>query len=211
MAGDGGAREFFQDAELDFVGVEGDEAVEAGGEALGRFAGKSGDEVGVEKGVGAGTEKVNVVGGAVEILRTADGVEDGGIEGLKPDFELEGAGGEEGKDFAQLGGEAVGEHFEVKEEAGMGGEALEEEGENFDGAGDVEVEGAIAEFELAGAAGEKLVEGGEQGGHGEEADGGVVGGDAVVASHGAAAGGFDVEEAVGEIGVGVFGVGEVDR
>ena len=99
----------------------------------------------------------------------------------------------------------------MEEEAGVGGESIEEEGEDFDGAGDVEVEGAVAEFELAGAAREEAVEGGEEGGEGEEADGGVVGGDAVVAAHGAAARGFDVEQAVGEVGVGVFVVGELDR
>ena len=38
----------------------------------------------------------------------------------------------------------------------------------------------------------------------------IVGGDAVVAAHGAAARGFDVEQAVGEIGIRVFGVGELE-
>ena len=98
VAGDGRPGEFFQDAELDFVGVEGDEAVEAGCKTFGSFAGESGDEVGVEEGVGVGAEEAEVVGGAVEILRAADGVEDGGGEGLEADFELKGAGREARKD-----------------------------------------------------------------------------------------------------------------
>jgi hypothetical protein len=52
--------------------------------------------------------------------------------------------------------------------------AFEEERQDFDGAGDVEIERAVAELELARAAGEQLVERGEQGGHGEEADGGSL-------------------------------------
>ena len=211
MAGDGRAGEFLQDAKLDFVGAEGDEAVEAGGEAFGCFAGEPRDEIDVEEGVGVLAQEAEVVRGAFEVLRAADGFKDLRIERLQADFELEGAGRKAREDFAQFGGKAVGQHFEVEEEAGELRQAFKKEGKDFDGAGDVEIERAVAELELPRAASEKLVERGEQGGHGEEADGRIVGRDAVIAAHGAAARGFDVEQAVGEIGVGVFVVGELER
>ena len=211
VARDGGAGQLFQDTELDFMGLEGEEAVEAGGEAGGGFGGEAGDEVGVDEGMGIGAQEAEVVGGEIEVLGAADGIEDGGVERLDADFELEGARGEAREDGAKFGGEAVGEHFEVEEKAGEGGDAVEEKREDFDGAGDVEVEGAVAELELAGAAGEEAVECGEERGEGEEADGRIDGGDAIVAAHGAAAGRFDVEGAVGEVGVGIFVVGELDE
>jgi hypothetical protein len=142
------------------------------------------------------------------ILATADALFDVGIEGLDADLELEGAGWELGDEFAEGFGEAVGHHFEVDEETG--GTSFEKELKDASGDDGMKVEGAVDELELADAAVEELLEGIEEGSEGELTDGDVEGRQAEFAGEGTAAGGFDVNDPVGAIGVVVEGVGQGD-
>lgn len=160
----------------------------------------------VDAGVLTQPAQVFLEAGVVLSARDAGG--DLGVEGLDTDLELEAAGRELADDLAQLGGEPVGDHFEVVEPA----VAMAAEEEFEDGACDVDVqvEGAIDEFEVARAAVQEALEGGQERFQREGADGDVEGGQAEFAGERAAAGGFDVEDAVGEVLVGVFVVGEVE-
>lgn len=106
-------------------------------------------------------------------------------------------------------GEAVGDHFEVEEHAGL--VAFEEEFEELEAEGDAEVEGAVDEFEFFDATVEEVLEGGEEAVEGEAVEVLVEGGEAEFAGEGAAAGGFDVDDAVGDVFVGVEVVGEGDE
>jgi hypothetical protein len=173
VAGDGGAAEAFKDTDLDFVRGEGDEAIEAGGEALEGLAWQAGDEVGVDVDGGVFAEETEVIFEALEVLAPADSVGDLVIEGLDADFELEGAWREAGDPIPEGVGEPVGDHFEMEEE--IGSIAFEEEGEDGAAAFDVQIERAIDELERFDAAREEPFEGWEKAGEREGADCGVEG------------------------------------
>ena len=80
---------------------------------------------------------------------------------MESDFKLERTCRKPRKDVTQVVGKTVGQHFEMEEETGMMRHTLQEEFKYLNGAGYVEVERAVTEFELSCAAGEKSVEGGE--------------------------------------------------
>jgi hypothetical protein len=201
MAGDGSAAEAFEDTDLDFVGGEGDETVEAGGEALEGFAWEAGDEIGVDVDGGLFAEEAEVIFEALEILASADSVGDFEIEGLDADFELECAWWETDDPFPQGVGEAVGDHLEVEEE--IRAIVFEEEGEDGAAAFDVKIERTIDELERLDAARKEAFEGWEKAGERECADCGVQGRETEFAREGAAAGGFYIDDAMGDVVVGV--------
>lgn len=203
---DRGTAEAFEEAHLDFLGIEADQTIETGGEAFEGFAGQADDEVGVEVDAGVLAEEAEVILQPFEVLATGDAGADFGIEGLDADLELEGAGWKGGDFLAERFREAVGDHFEVEEQAVV--PAIAEEAEDGSAGGEVEVEGAIDEFEMTGAALEESVHGGEEGFEGKGADGEVEGGQAKLAGEGASAGGLHVEDAMGEVVIGIELVGE---
>lgn len=94
VSADGGTAEAFEDADLDFVGLKGEEVVEALGEALEGFSGQAEDEVGVEVGAGFLSQEAEVFFRALVVLSSSDSFCDLWIESLDPDFELEGSRGE---------------------------------------------------------------------------------------------------------------------
>lgn len=202
----GGPAKAFEDADLNLLGAEGDEAVEAGAERGKRFAGKADDQISVHMDAGALTKKAEVVGQAGEVLAARDVFGGGIIEGLNADLELEGAGGKAGDDAAQSLGQAIGNHLEMDKKAGA--PAIEKELENGGAGGEIEVEGAINKFELAGAAVEKFLQSLDQGGKRELADGNVERGEAEFAGERATARGFDIKDAMGEVFVGVEIIGK---
>src|SRR5262245_5375323 len=62
VADDGGAAEALEDADLDLLGVEGDESVEAGGEGVEVLAGEADDQVSVDVDAGVVAEEMEVLG-----------------------------------------------------------------------------------------------------------------------------------------------------
>jgi hypothetical protein len=203
---DGSAAEALEQAHLDFLGIQADQTIETGGKTVEGFAGQADDEVGVEVDTGLLAEEAEIILQPIEVLASGDAGADIGMEGLDADFELEGAGGEGGDFLAERFREAVGDHFEVEEEAVV--PAIAEEAEDGTAGGEVEVEGAIDELEMPGAALEESVHGGEERFQGKGTDGEVEGGQAELAGEGATTGGFHVEDAMGEVVIGIELVGE---
>ncbi len=201
-----GAAEALEDADLNFLRAEAHESIEAGGQALERFAGEADDEVGMEMGGGLGAEEAEVLRGACDVLATMDAVGDVRVEGLDTDFELQASGGEAGDEIAEFGREEVGDHLEVEEE--VGAQPVEEELEDRAGGGCVQVEGAVYELESEQPAIEQLLELVEEGREREPAHRRVEGGEAELAGKRAAAGGFDVHDPVCDVGLGVERVGQ---
>jgi len=107
VTGETGAAESFENAELDFLGTEREEAVEAVGEGVEGFAGQTGDEIGMNVDASPFAKEAEVVFETGEVLTAADAGADVGIEGLNADLELKSARGEPGDLFAQGLGEAV--------------------------------------------------------------------------------------------------------
>ena len=70
MAGDGGAAQAFEYAELDFVRLQGVEAVKTLREAGQGFAGQAEDEVSVQVGVAVFDQPVDVFAGFGVVLAT---------------------------------------------------------------------------------------------------------------------------------------------
>lgn len=202
VADDGRAAQAFEDADLDFLGLEGEQAIESGAEALQRLPGQADDEVGVDVDTGVCAQEGEVLRGAHPILASADAAADLRVERLDADFELDGARGKPGDLLAERLRQAVGDHLEVEEQAF--GPAVAEEAE--DGAADLEVqvEGAVDELEVARPAIEQALHGVEEAVEGERPDGNLEGRQAELAGERTAAGGFDVEDPVGEVGVGVL-------
>jgi hypothetical protein len=143
----GSAAEAFEEADLNFLGPESPEAVEAVGEAVEIFSGESGDEIGMNVNAGFGAEPFEILFGDGIVLLTTDELSGFGIEGLDADFELEHAWWEAADDFAKGFRESIGDEFEVEEE--VRGDAFEEEFEDGAADAEIEVEGAIDEFELS--------------------------------------------------------------
>jgi hypothetical protein len=85
---DRGAAQAFEDANLDFLRVEPDQAVESGAEAFERFARQSDDEIGVNVDAGAGSEESEIVFEPFGILAAFDQPPDLFVESLNADLEL---------------------------------------------------------------------------------------------------------------------------
>lgn len=88
VADDGGAAKAFEEVDLDFLGAEGEEAVEAAANGVEVFAGESEDEVGMDVGAGVFEEPADVFFGALVVLAAGDEGGDVLVEGLDADFEL---------------------------------------------------------------------------------------------------------------------------
>ncbi len=211
VSADGGAAQAFEDADLDFVRVEGEEVIESLGETLERLPGQAEDEVGVEVSAGFLSQEAEVFFRALVVLPSSDSFCDLWIESLDTDFELERSRGELLDRGAERFGEAVRDHFKVEEQ--IRGEAVEEEVQERLAGLEIEVEGAVDELEMPEALIEEVLELMKQGVEGEGADGGVEGGQAELAGIRAAAGSFDIDDAVLDVlgGVEVVGEGEVGR
>ena len=100
VAHDRRAAQALEDADLDFLRAQRDEPVEAGGEALQRFAGQADDQVGVD--VDAGLRRAGSAGclsSLVVVLPAADAFGDVVVEGLDADLELQRAGRELARSF----------------------------------------------------------------------------------------------------------------
>ena len=123
-----------------------------------------------------------------------------------PHFKLKRAARELHDDFAQRLGQPVRDHFEVEKQAVA--MAVQEKLQNGFAGGDVQVEGAIDKFELTHAAVEQFLQFGQQGGQGELPHRHVERGQAEFAGERAAARGFDINDAVGDIFVVVEFVGQ---
>ena len=206
VADDGGAAEALENAELNFLGLERDQAVEPSGETLKVFTGQAGDKVGMDMDAGVLAEETEILLEALIILAALDESADFGIKGLNADFKLQSAGRKAGDDFPQGLRQTVRDHFEMKEETGL--VALEKEFENGAADIDVQVEGAVDELELFHTALEEAFESGEQLRQGGLPDGNVQGGEAEFAGKGAAARGLDVNDAMGDVLSGIEVVGE---
>src|ERR1051325_8718178 len=160
MANDGCPAQAFEYADLDFLGGQGDETIEASGKALERFARKTSDEVGVYVDSGLVAQKMEVFLEALIILAAVDELADCFVESLDADLELQGGGREFRNDFTQCVWQAIGDHFEVKEMTGL--IPFEKEFKNGFADGDVQIESAIDEFEMFDATVEKALQGLEQ-------------------------------------------------
>src|SRR5205814_2449743 len=90
----------------------------------------------------------------------ADSFADVGVERLDADFELERSRREAGDDFAQRFGEAVGNHFKMEEESRL--IAFEEKLQEPTAGAQVQVEGAVHEFEVLDPAFEQPLQLGQQ-------------------------------------------------
>jgi len=205
VARDGRSAEAFEQADLDLVRLQGEEAVEAAGEGLERFAGESRDEVGVDVDAGVVVEEAEVLLEARDVLSAADALAHLGVEGLDADLELKAAGWEsweEGPDFVR---EAVGDHLEVEEQIVL--PVVEEELEDGGAGVATEVERSVDELEAAQSAVKEAAPVLEERFEGEGADGHVEGREAELAGERAAAGRLDVDRAVFEVVIGVFRVG----
>jgi hypothetical protein len=150
---------------------------------------------------GVFAEETEVIFEAIEVLSAADCVGDVLIEGLDADFELKGAWWKLDDPLPQGVGEPVGDHLEVQEE--IGAIAFEEESEDGAAGFDVQIERAINELERFDATREESFEGREEAGKRKGANCGVEGREAELAREGAAAGGFDIDDAMGDVVVGV--------
>ena len=160
VADDGGAAEALEEADLDFLGAERKQAIEACGEGLEVFAGEAGDEVGVDVNAGLVAQEFEVVFDALRVLPAANALADFGVEALDADFELQCAGGELFDQVAQAVGETVGDHLEMEEEIGL--VALPEEFEDGAAEVEIEIESAIDELEAAQAAVEEALQCGDE-------------------------------------------------
>jgi len=143
----------------------------------------------------------------VESEGPVDVLGDLGIECLDTDFKLQGTGGEAGNPRFQRIGKVVGDHLEMDKV----GRLLRQE-KVQDGIGElhIEIEGAVDELEVARPALPELFKLSQKGVELEVADLLVDGREAELAQERAAAGGFDVDVAVGDIAVTVVVVWEAD-
>lgn len=208
VANNGRAAQPFEDADLDFLWVQGMQTIESGCEGLEILTGEPGDEVGMNMDTGVLAEESEVILQSFEVLTSADAFGCGRVKSLDSDLELESARGELLDQVTELGGQAVRNHFEVEEESGP--QAFEEELEDCLAGGQVQVEGAINEFELIGAAVEESLHRGQERFEREGPDRNIDGGEAEFAGKGATPGGLDIKQAVLEIGIGVMLVGRLD-
>jgi hypothetical protein len=200
------AAEALEHADLDLLGPEPDQAVEPRAEGVHVFARQTDDEVGVDVYAGLGAEPSEVLLHFGVVLPAADQVGDVLVERLHADFELKRAGRESFDDFPQRVGQSVGDHLEVQEQAGA--VALQEEFQNGLGNVEVQVEGAVDELELAEAAIQKRLHGGEEVVDRHVPHRHVERRQAELALERAAPRGLDVDDAVGEVVVGVEVVGQ---
>ena len=149
-----------------------------------------------------------IVGELGVVLAAADSIGHLLVESLDSDFELQSGGGELLDQLAQRLGEAVGDHLKVQEEARP--VPVEEELEDGFGGIQIQIEGAVHELEAIEAAVEELLHLSKERIERNVADGDIERGETEFTFERAAARGLDVDDAMGEIVVGVEGVGEMN-
>ena len=208
VSDDRGSTKPFEDADLDFLRPECEEAVEPPTEAGEVLARQAGDEVGMDMDARTRAQPSEVVLHAGVVLPTGDQLLDVRVERLDADFELERPRWKLRDEFAQGFGESVGNHLEMDEEPL--GPALKEELEDAPGNDGMQVERSVDELELADAPIEQRLHRVEKAVEGELTDGNVEGREAEFAGEGTTTGGLDVDDAVGAIALVVEGVGELE-
>ncbi len=115
LRGELGAGEAFELVDLELSrAAGGEELVEVVGEVVDCLAGESVDEVGMDVGTGVVGEPCGVGERGGGVGGTADGLGDGGVEGLEADFEVELTFGVGGEALFEGVGEVVGVEFEVE-------------------------------------------------------------------------------------------------
>ena len=154
-------------------------------------------------------EPTEILLGFRVVLAAADPSGDFLVEGLDADFELERGGREFLDEDTERFGKAVGNHLEMEEQPWL--ITVEEKLENGGAGFQIEVECAVNEFELAAAAVEKALHGGEKSVERKLADRFVEGGETELAFVGTTSRGFDVNDAMREVVVGVEIVRQRER
>ena len=101
MPDNGRAAEPFQDADLDFLRLEGDQPIKARGKTVQSFTGQTRNQIRMEVNAGATAQELEMIGELGVILPPADETADLLVEGLDADLELQRAGRKPGDDFAQ--------------------------------------------------------------------------------------------------------------
>lgn len=198
----------FQDADLDLVRGQRVERVKTPTKARKIVARKPDDEVGVQVHSGFVLQPLEILFGAPPMLTPRDARVHSLIERLYADLELDGARREPKDALLQRVRQAVWNQLEVEEHAGD--IAVGEEVENCGRHLDVEVECPIDELERLGAAGEQVLEGLEEGVERKRPYRDVERRKAEFALIGTATGSLNVDDAMGEVVVGVFTVGEAE-
>ena len=104
---------------MNFLRTERDESVKTGGETFQRFAGQADDQIRVDVDAGFVAQKIKIICHPLVILPATDERADFGIECLDADLKLQRSGRKFCDDFTQLGGQAVGNHLEMKKHSGL--------------------------------------------------------------------------------------------
>ena len=205
VARDGSASQPFEDAHLDLLGFEGEQAVESGAEALERFPGQPGNQVRMDVNASGGSKRAQVVFEFRVVLAAADEGCSFLAKSLDAHLQLDRPGGETTQQTDEFLRQPIGYHLEVEEQAVD--PAIEEELEDGAARFEGEIEGAIHELEGAGTALQEGIEGGEEAIEVDGANGDIERGEAKFAGERASAGRLHIEDAVGEVfrGVGVVG------
>ena len=146
-------------------------------------------------------EPTEILLGFRVVLAAADPLGDFLVEGLDADFELQRAGREFLDEDTQRFAKPVGHHLEMEEQPWL--ITVEEELEYGGAAFQVEVECAVNEFEMAAAAVEKSLHGGEKPVERKLPDRFVEGGETEIAFVGTTSRRFDVNDAMRNVVVGV--------
>src|SRR5204863_6496415 len=145
VADDGRAAQALEDAHLDFLRSERDQAVEARTEAFHGLTRQPDDEVGVDMDARLRAEEMEVVGELDGVLPPADELAHLVIETLDADLELQCARWKLRNELARRRGQPVGDHLEVDKQAGL--ISFEEELEDCPAGLEVQIERAIHELE----------------------------------------------------------------
>src|ERR1035441_5837816 len=193
-------------AYLYFVWPQRDQAVKARGKALQRLTRQAGDQVGVDVDARLAPQETEVIIEPPVVLAALDQFRGLLVESLHPHLELERAGWEPSDDLAQSIRQPVRHHLEVEEEAGP--VPFEQELQYRLAGVDIEVEGPIHKLELLHAAVQQPLQVLQQ--HGQRClpHGNVERREAELAGEGAAARGFDVDNAVRDVLVVIEVIGQ---
>ena len=151
MPDDGRPAQALEDAELDFVGSDGNQLIETACKAVDIFAWQAGNQVGVQMRMRMFHQPADVGGRLLVVLFAADQRLHFRVEALHSDFQLQSAGREFRKQFLQAVGQMIGYYFKVDKNriVRLRSQLVEEELQ--DAAADirVQIESAVDELELA--------------------------------------------------------------
>ena len=212
VAGDRCPAQPLQDTQLDLVGTDRRQAVEAGGEALDGFARQPGDQVDMEVRARLGQQPGQVLLGAPIVLSAADQCLDLRVPGLDADLELQAAGRKARDQLAQRRRQMVGHQLEVREHRVVGRrlDPFQEKAQDRRAGVRLQVEGAVDESEVPGAPRVQGVERLQHPGQRERPGGLVERRQAELAFERTAARGFQVEMAFAQVAIAVLVIGQGD-